>query len=180
MVFRQVYTRPLDVKPACRRQLFPQSLRDVGHQRLPQGFCLCHVCPWLEVALWRCDHCDISWTKKAKVVQVCPLPTKATRESLNGSSGSDVKRSAMFDSFPEIWQFLTCLTAPDGSTRQPGTVSLSLNGGIWNLALNDPATGLYAALSCQTIDDLILMVEARLSEGTMPWKVSKYPPRKGK
>jgi len=86
----------------------------------------------------------------------------------------------MFDSFPEIWAFLTCLAAPDGSIRQTGTMSLSLNGGIWSLALNDPATGLYSALSSNDIDELILMVEARLAEGTMPWKVSKYPPRRGK
>jgi len=59
-------------------------------------------------------------------------------------------------------------------------MSLSWSGGIWNLALNDPDTGLYAALSHQDLDDLILMVEARLAESTMPWKVSKYPPRKGK
>jgi len=180
MVFRQLYARPVDRKPACRRMLFPQADNELGQQPMPKGFCLCHVCPWLEVALWRCDHCDISWTKRERKVLVCPLPTKATRESLNGSSGSAAQRSTMFDSFPETWQFLTCLSSPDGSIRQPGTISLSLNGGIWSLALNDPATGLYAAMSSASLDDLILMVEARLAEGTMPWKLSKYGPRKGK
>lgn len=180
MVFKQLYVRPVDRKPACRRRLFPQSLLVDGIQPVPPGICLGQVCPWLSVELWSCDHCGTNGIHKERKVLVCPLPTKATRDSLNGSSGSDVKRSSMFDSFPEIWQFLTCLNAPDGSARQPGTMSLSLNGGIWNLALNDPATGLYAALSCQAIDDLLLMTEARLSEGTMPWKVSKYPPRRGK
>jgi hypothetical protein len=138
------------------------------------------LCPWLTVELWRCDHCDIGWTKKTRRVQVCPLPTKATRESLNGSSGSTVKRSTMFESFPEIWAFLTCLTDPDGSTRPTGTMSLSLSGGIWSLALSDPGTGLYSQLSSQSLDDLILMVEARLAEGTIPWKVSRYPAKRGK
>jgi hypothetical protein len=44
--------------------------------------------------------------------------------------------------------------------------------------LNDPATGLYCALTCHDLDELILMIESRLAEGTMPWKLSKYPPKK--
>lgn len=177
MVLKQVYASPEDRKPACRRHLFPQSVVDVGYQPLPKGFCLCHVCPWLEVALWRCDHCDISWTKKAKVVQVCPLPTKATRESLVSSSGSSVKPSTTFDSFPELWAFLTCYKSPDGTARQGGKLSLSCDAGLWTLALTDPSTSLYACLSGPTVDDLVLQVEARLSESTMPWRPSNFTPK---
>jgi hypothetical protein len=112
---------------------------------------------------------------------VCPLPTKATRESLVTSSGSNVKRSTTFDAFPELWAFLTCFTSPDGGKRQGGKVSLSCEGGVWSLALNDPSTALYACLNGQDLDDLILMAEARLSESTMPWRPSNYGPKgKGK
>jgi len=179
-VFKQLYKRPVDAKPACRRHLFPDAVFGGDRQPLIPGVCLCHLSRKLGVELWSCGKCGVDWLAHAKGAFVCPLPTKATRESLAGSSGSTVQASTTFSSFPEIWAFLTSLSCPDGSARSPGTVSLSLNGGIWNLALNDPTTGLYAALSGQSFDDLILMVEARLAEGTMPWKVSKYPPRKGK
>jgi hypothetical protein len=177
MVLRRLYARPLDAKPACRRHLFPQSRNDLGNERLPTGICLCHVCPWLAVELWRCDHCGTNWTHKERSVLVCPLPTKATRESLVSSSGSNVQKSTTFDSFPELWAFLTCYTCPDGSKRQGGRLSLSCDAGLWTLALTDPSTSLYACLSGQTIDDLVLQVEARLSESTMPWRPSNFSPK---
>jgi hypothetical protein len=84
----------------------------------------------------------------------------------------------MFNGFPELWLFLTSCEAPDGSKRLPGTVSLSLNGNMWQLALTDPTLGLYSALSSTSLDDLVLMAESRMADGTMPWKLSKYPPKK--
>jgi hypothetical protein len=177
VVFKRVYARPLNAKPACRRHLFPQSDGELGSQLLPKGFCLCHVCPWLTVALWRCDHCDISWTKKERIVQVCPLPSKKTRESLVSSSGSSVPKSTTFDSFPELWAFLTCYLSPDGDKRQGGKLSLSCDAGQWSLALTDPSTSLYACLNGPDLDGLILMVEARLSESTIPWRPSNYSPK---
>lgn len=108
---------------------------------------------------------------------MCPLPTKATRESLVSSSGSNVSKSTMFDSFPELWDFLTCPQLPDGSKRQPGKLSLSCEHGMWKVALNDEHTSLYACLTNHDLDNLILMVEARLAEATLPWKPSQYGPQ---
>jgi hypothetical protein len=59
-------------------------------------------------------------------------------------------------------------------------MSLSLDGTLWTLALNDPTTGLYSALTASDLEELILMVESRLAEGTMAWKLSKYQPKAGK
>jgi hypothetical protein len=177
MVFRQVYARPVNRRPACRRHLFPEVVFNPDRQRLLPGLCLKDLCPWLSVELWRCPRCGPDWIIRESEVLVCPVPTKATRESLATSSGSSVKRSTTFDSFPEIWEFLTSTACPDGSPRQTGRVSLSCEGTLWTLALNDPSTGLYAALTAQTLDDLVLMVEARLSEGTVPWKLSKWTPK---
>jgi hypothetical protein len=49
---------------------------------------------------------------------------------------------------------------------------------MWQLALTDPTLGLYSALSSTSLDDLVLMAESRMADGTMPWKLSKYPPKK--
>jgi hypothetical protein len=178
MVLRQLYARPVDTLPPCRRHLFPvhSQIDELRHGKV--GICLWHLLPWLEPGLLPCSNCNAGRGQERKEVHLCPLPTKETRASLNGSSGSVVKRSTMFDSFPEIWAFLTSTSAPDGSPRLPGTVSLSLNAGVWTLALKDLATGLYGALSSSSIDDLVLSVEARMAEGTMPWRVDKYPGQK--
>ena len=109
---------------------------------------------------------------------MCPLPTKVDRDKLTTSSTSNVSPSTMFSAFPELWAFLTSLEAPDGSKRLPGTASLSLNGAVWSVALNDPSLGLYSALSSTNLDDLVVMIESRMADGTMPWKLSKYPAKK--
>lgn len=177
MVFKQVYARPVDRKPACRRHLFPQAVINTDRQPLLPGLCLCHVAPWLSVELWRCSRCGPGWVAREGAVLVCPLPTKSTRESLVSSSGSSVKKSTTFDSFPELWAFLTSPVSPDGDKRQGGKLSLSCDAGLWSLALNDPHTSLYACLSGPDLDDLVLMAEARLAESTMPWRPSNYGPK---
>lgn len=176
-MLKSLYMRPGDRKPACRRHLFSQSVLNPDRERLLPGLCLKHVCPWLTVELWRCPRCGPGWVNQESAVIVCPLPTKATAESLASSSGSNVQRSTTFDSFPELWAFLTCYVSPDGSKRQGGKLSLSCERGLWTLALTDPSTSLYACLNAPSLDDLVLMVEARLSESTMPWRPSNYSPK---
>jgi len=176
-MLRDVYMRPPERKRPCRRHLFPQAAINTDRQLLTPGTCLCHVAPWLSVELWRCSACGPGWVAREGRVFVCPVPTKATRESLVSSSGSSVKRSTTFDSFPELWAFLTSYKCPDGTGRQGGKLSLSCEQSVWTLALNDPTTSLYACLSSQDLDDLVLMAEARLAESTMPWRPSAYAPK---
>lgn len=179
-MLRAVYKRPVDRKTACRRHRFAQADTSTDRERLVPGLCLCHVCPWLTVELWRCSYCGPGWLRQEGSVYVCPVPTKATKDALVTSSGLSLKRSTMFDGFPEIWAFLTSTEAPDGSRRMPGTLSLSSGGGVWTLSLTDPSTNLYSSLCSQDLDTLIVMVESRLSESSIPWRVSKYPLRGSK
>jgi hypothetical protein len=177
MVFRQVYARPVNRKPACRRHLFSESVSRPDRQPLLPGLCLCDLCPWITVDLWRCPQCGPDWVIRESRVLVCPIPTQATKDSLRSTSGSSAGPSKTFDAFPELWAFLTSTLGPDGQPRLPGRVSLSWDAGLWTLSLNDPSTGLYASLTSQVLDDLVLLVESRLSESTVPWKLSKYAPK---
>ena len=178
-MFKQLYKRPVNRKPSCRRHLFPQAVFQTERQPLLPGLCLKDVCPWLSVELWTCPRCGPGWLAQEGKVYVCPLPTKDDRKSLDSSSGSSVKMSSMFDGFPELWAFLTCYQLPDGCKRQGGKVSLSCEGSMWSLVLTDPHTSLYACLNGPDLEDLLLMAEARLGESTMPWRPSNYP-RKGR
>jgi hypothetical protein len=177
MVRVQLYERPVDRRTPCRRHLFPDSVFRSESQPLLPGLCLCDVSRKLGVELWSCGKCGSDWLSKAKGVIVCPLPTKATKESLATPSGSSVKQPSLFATFPELWAFLTCYTSPDGSKRQGGKLSLSCDAGVWSLTLMDPSTTLYACLQGSDVEDLILMVEARLAESTLPWRVSSYSPK---
>lgn len=179
-MFKQLYKRPVDRKTACRRHLFPSSVIRPDRECLLPGLCLGTLCPWLSVELWRCPRCGPGWINQESAVSVCPVPTKATAASLASSSGSSVKRSTTFDSFPELWAFLTSCECPDGSKRQQGKVSLSCNASMWSLILTDPHTSLYACLNGPDLDDLVLMAEARLAESTMPWRQSVFAPGKGR
>lgn len=176
-MLKQLYMRPVDRKAACRRHLFPQSRDITTPQQTRERVCLAIRCNWLPVELVRCSLCSSGECCLKGSVHVCPLPTKETAASLASSSGSSVPRSSTFDTFPELWAFLTCYQCPDGSKRQGGKLSLSCERGLWSLALNDPSTSLYACLNAPSLDDLVLMVEARLAESTMPWRPSNYSPK---
>jgi hypothetical protein len=176
-VFKQVYKRALNWKPPCRSLLGPVN-RGAGHQWQGRPVICCGVrMSWLPVECQRCPACSGAPGGAPSEKQMCPLPTKATADSLASSSGSNVTRSSTFASFPELWAFLTCYESPDGGKRQGGKLSLSCERGLWSLALTDPSTSLYACLNAPSLDDLILMVESRLSESTMPWRPSNYTPK---
>jgi hypothetical protein len=176
-MLKRLYASPENKKAACRQHLHPQSKRSDLAGSSSLSLCLAHVCPWLSVELVRCAQCTPGHPSTEGMVIMCPVPTKATRESLATSSGSNLKPNTTFASFPELWAFLTSCSCPDGSKRLPGKLSLSCECGLWTLLLTDPHTSLYACLTGSDLDDLVLMAEARLAESTMPWRASRYGPK---
>lgn len=176
-MFKQLYKRLVQFRPACRRDLYNQNARDAGSQLSLPGCKRCRPCSLVGADVARCSICGPGWLLRESLVPMCPLPTKQTRESLDTSCGSTAKPSSTFDSFPELWAFLTSSLFPDGTKRQTGKMSLSFDSGIWSLVLTDLHTQLYACLNAPSVDDLILMAEARLAESTMPWRASNYGPK---
>lgn len=176
-MFKQLYKRAVNWRPACRRDLCGDNAGNDGKPvsiPMRRGLRLCYL---VGVDVARCPACGVGWLPRESMVQMCPLPTKATRESLDSSSGSNVTRSTIFDSFPELWAFLTSFQLPDGSKRQGGKLSLSCDAGVWSLVLTDPHTSLYACLTSPDLDSLALTAEARLAESTMPWRPSNFSPK---
>jgi hypothetical protein len=176
-MLRPVYRKPVNRKPACRRCLFPPGLNWSDREPIGSFACLRQLCTWLNAELGSCAECSPGRLSRKDLVEMCPLPTMQTKDSLRSTSGSSAGPSKTFDCFPELWAFLTSTVGPDGAPRLPGRVSLCWDAGLWTFSLNDPTTGLYASLTAQVLDDLILMAEARLSESTVPWKLSKWAPR---
>jgi hypothetical protein len=76
--------------------------------------------------------------------------------------------------FPELWDFLTTTSMPDGASRQTGRLSVCFESGVLKLSLTDDHTRQYASLSGRSLDDLMAEVELRLADGSLPWRPSTF------
>jgi hypothetical protein len=106
---------------------------------------------------------------------------KAFSHNGTGSSSSAVQ-AGLLAPFSQLWAFLTGFDPSTGISRQSGNLSLKLQSGLLGLTLNDPETCQYAFLHGESLDDLLLLAECGLSDGTLPWRPSNYsvPKKKGK
>jgi hypothetical protein len=105
------------------------------------------------------------------------LPRKAAPVPGSESSTSSVLAAELLGPYSELWAFLTSRTFPDGTKRLTGKISLSCESGLLGLLLNDSETGSYAFLQGHGVSQLLEEAELRLSDGSLAWRVSKYPAR---
>jgi hypothetical protein len=68
----------------------------------------------------------------------------------------------------------------DGSSRKPGTLSLFWEDGYWKCWLNDKDASRSACVSSESLEDLFLKVEGRLTEDSVEWRRSFSGGRGGK
>jgi hypothetical protein len=108
------------------------------------------------------------------------LPTRLDAERLRSHSSSSASAGTLLQPFPELLEFLCLTSLPDGTKRSPGKMSLSLESGMWQVALSDLETSLYACLTGEDLDCVLLTVEERLRAGSMPWRPSRYGVGKSK
>jgi len=108
------------------------------------------------------------------------FPVKASANGASASSTSNALEMGLFKPFPELWDFLTTITLPDGGSRLTGRLSVSFESGVLKLSLTDDYTGQYACLSGKRVDDLLAEVELRLADGSLPWRPSNYTARRRK
>lgn len=127
---------------------------------------LCHWC--------RERHCP------SEVESCMALRKKDAVTTQRGSSKSTVTPGELLKPFPELWQFLTAHSFPDGQKRQTGRLSLSCGSDGLKMTLNDDETGEYCTKVGNSLDDLLLEFEAGLEPPTLPWRPSQYSDGKRK
>jgi hypothetical protein len=84
--------------------------------------------------------------------------------------------------FPTVLEFLSLSRWEDGSARLPGTITLLVDGSQMKAACNDRDAGLSCFVSARTLTELLGVLEAGLSTGSLDWR-QKQPwkgQRKGK
>ncbi len=163
------------VCPACgcttwspRLDRVPGKFRDttslVDGQQYPSCRQIEQLCFWCEDGRWGIGDgtCMV-------------LPRKTADAGNSSSSTSNALVAGPLEPYSEIWAFLTQTAYEDGSTRRTGRLSLSFESGMLGLLLNDAETGQYAFQNGSNLQDLLETTELRLSDGSLPWKASKYP-----
>lgn len=108
-------------------------------------------------------------------VETCmALPRKSDTTDSLPSSTSNVLDAGPLTQLEELWAFLTASAFPDGSSRRTGRLSLCFESGMLKLSLNDEETGQYACLSGRNLQTLLEEVELRFSDGSVPWRASRF------
>ena len=108
-------------------------------------------------------------------VELCmALPEKRAIVGASASSTSSALGAGLLTPFSELWAVLTATSYPDGRPRLTGRLSLSCESSLLKLTLTDNQTGHYACLTGSSLDDLLLSMEAGLSDGTCPWRLSTF------
>lgn len=108
-------------------------------------------------------------------VKACmALPRRNDSSGASGLSTSKPQVGQLLSQYSELLAFLMLTTWPDGKRRLTGRLSLSCEPTGWKLSAADEESGQYATLTGLTPDDLFLAFEAGLSDGTLPWRASKY------
>lgn len=77
--------------------------------------------------------------------------------------------------FSALIEFLTVVEWSAGVPRQPGTVLLFCDGGLWKLWVNDKDSDRSAFVTGPDVLSLLESVERGLREDTLDWRASKRP-----
>ncbi len=77
------------------------------------------------------------------------------------------------DRWPRLLAFLTELEWADGSPREPGTVTLFLEGRHVKVCLSDRAQDEVAFVSGESPADALDAAESGLRDGDLDWRASK-------
>jgi hypothetical protein len=84
-----------------------------------------------------------------------------------GSLPDDVEWAGQY---PALWEYMTAGQFPDGKARQTSTVLLLIEDGVWKACLNDRALARSAWASGDTLERVLVRLEAMLATGAAEWR----------
>lgn len=106
-------------------------------------------------------------------VELCmKIPDRRADAASGTGSLSSALDAGLLTQYSEIWAFLMGTDSVTGVSRKSGSLSLKFASGMLGLSLNDQETGQYCYLNGPKLDDLLLMAEAGLADGSLPWRAS--------
>lgn len=101
------------------------------------------------------------------------LRRRESSSSGNGNSLAYVGSAAESKRLPALCEFLAALTWPDGLPRVSGSLTVFAEDGRLKVWLSDRDQGLGGVVTVQSLESLLLDVEAALAKDSVQWRVPK-------
>lgn len=83
-------------------------------------------------------------------------------------------------SLPSLLEFLSGGVFEDGSSREPGSLTIFRQDGLCKLCLSEKTTGLVAFISGKSVTSAFAAAEKGLQGGTLDWRESRGIHGKGR
>lgn len=95
----------------------------------------------------------------------------------SGTAASDTEWAKLY---PAITEYMTLIIDDDKKPRQPSTLYIFAEGGVWKACLGDRDNDLSLWASGETIAELLESLEALLEADSPPWRMKGKRQGKGK
>jgi len=82
--------------------------------------------------------------------------------------------SLILAKLPAIREFLTATSYDDGTSREPGYLTLRNRRNVFEVTLYDPDAGLRLPVQAKTLDDVLALTEQLVGVEEAPWEVDDY------
>lgn len=110
----------------------------------------------------------------ARVYVESPMKRPSEAQAARAAAGC-LADEAFAKKYPSLTEYLTTTAWEDGAKREPSTLSLKSEAGVWNLGVNDKALERTLWTTAPTLADALRLAEKALAEGVDAWR-----PWKGK
>lgn len=109
-----------------------------------------------------------------------PIVRREKSSPASGSPSAPVQPGKLLMPFADLVEFLSMRNWPDGSVRVTGTLTLSMEGGIWKAVLKDRDSAGVAFVSAETPDALLKAIDKGLGANSLEWRDDKFQGGTGK
>jgi len=110
-----------------------------------------------------------------------PIKVSLPRTGSDGQPLSLRPGSKLLDVFPNLLEWLCCLSPEGALARPPGSIQIFVEGGKWKARLKDKAERAYCFVSGESLDGLLESVNDGLGDGTLDWRPDNDgPPKAGR
>ncbi len=82
---------------------------------------------------------------------------------------------AFKEDYPLLWEFMTRQWWEPDRGRAPGSLSLKLSSGCWQITVTDPQGRASKTTTAQRVTEILLSAECVLADASVPWRSFKKP-----
>jgi len=81
--------------------------------------------------------------------------------------------SSFKEDYPLLWEFMTRQWWEPGRGRAPGSISVKLTSGCWQVTVTDPQGRASKSTTAARAADILLSAECVLADAGVPWRSFK-------